>query len=227
VNRDLIHIVYLSVGFLTLFASAEFLYHKLKVQAEYTRKYVHVATGLITLLFPVLVESHWFILIICGSFLFILIGSLKFGLLPSINAVQRTTRGSILYPFVVYGCFLLFQEKGTLVYYYLPILILAICDPIAALGGRKFNYKRYQLLGQTKTIGGSVSFLLAAFVVSTTYLLFTSELTMSQVVYGSLLIGSLSTIAEAVSFNGYDNLTIPASVVLALLSLENITRVIF
>ena len=102
---DFKNIAILTGYFLVLFGSAEILYHYFKIQAEYTRKYVHIGTGLLTLLFPILFSSHWSVLIICAAFLLLLVTSLKFNLLKSINAIGRFTLGSVMYPIVVYICF--------------------------------------------------------------------------------------------------------------------------
>lgn len=218
-NSDLIHTTLLALLFLTLFAFCELLYHKVKLKAESTRKIVHLGTGLLTLLFPLWINNHWYILALCSSFLVILLLSLKFKLLPSINAVNRTTRGSILYPFVAYGCYLLFQNYDSLVYFYLPILILAICDPIAALVGKKLKLGPYVILGHTKTLIGSFAFFISAFLVTFFCLILLSHLSSNSAIYFSLFIGLTTTIAEAVSQKGYDNFTIPltASAMLVLL----------
>ena len=126
----------LGLCFLALFGLAEFLYHKQKVKAEITRKIVHVGTGLLTLLFPIFLHDQWQVLFLCTAFLLILLASLQFKLLPSINSIDRVSHGSILYPVAVYGCYLAYSyaDKG-LFFFYLPILTLAICDPLAALIG--------------------------------------------------------------------------------------------
>jgi hypothetical protein len=88
--------------FLALFGSAEILYHFFKVQAEYTRKYVHFFTGLFTLFFPVIFLSHWSVMIICTSFLLLLVICLKYKLLKSINSVNRFTLVSVMYTIIIY-----------------------------------------------------------------------------------------------------------------------------
>lgn len=157
-SDDLKHAFLLATAFGLLFASAEWVYHKRRVAAEYTRKYVHLSTGILTLAFPLLFSDHWPMLILCGGFLVILLLSLKFGLLPSINAVDRKTRGSLLFPIVVYGCFLVHRHYGLYIFYYLPILVLAVCDPAAAFVGKRWPWGRFTMLGHTKTLSGSLTF---------------------------------------------------------------------
>ncbi|MCF0069472.1 hypothetical protein LZD49_03255 [Dyadobacter sp. CY261] len=208
----MIPVLTLAACFLTLFGVAECLYRFLKVKAEWTRKIVHICTGLLTLLFPLMLSNHWQVLFLCGSFLLILLASLKFGWLPSINAIDRFSYGSILFPIVVYLLFLIFQlaQKGPVVFY-LPILILAICDPVAALVGKRFPVGRYKVWDCGKSLSGSMAFLVAALLVTvaTFYCLGNVSGAASLIV----LIPVTATVSEALGVKGMDNLTIPASVV--------------
>jgi len=216
-SENLLHTSYLAGAFLVLFASAELLYHKLRVKAEITRKYVHILTGLLSMLFPPLIGNHWLVLALCGSFLLILVTSLTLKLLPSINAVDRVTRGSILYPIVVYGCYLVFREYDQFMFYYIPILILAICDPIAALIGKKWPKGQYTTFGHTKTLSGSFGFLAITIAICLVLMLGLEEATVNEAIIMALGLAFITTIAEALTHKGYDNLTIPASALLVLI----------
>lgn len=215
-STSLFHTFYFAALFLLLFASAEVLYRIFKLKAEITRKYVHVATGIITLLFPSFIANHWLVLALCTSFLLILIVSLRFGLLPSINKVSRTTYGSILYPIVVYICYLTSDKAGDTLYFFLPILILAICDPMAALIGKNYPFMRYHFMGYTKTLSGSLAFFITATLISGGFLCAYRSLFLWEIMFFSVLIALTATIAEAISHKGFDNLTIPLSVLFTL-----------
>lgn len=212
--NDWLFLLILAASFLLLFGIAELLYHWLKVPVEWTRKLVHLGTGLLTLLFPLLLENHWSVLLLCGSFALILIASLRFRLLPSINAIERFSVGSLAYPVAVYGCFLIYQEQEVLTYFYLPILTLAICDPIAALTGKKWPLGRYRIGKEYKTAMGSGMFLLTAFCVYMTgALLAHPHASVGLTIWRGLIVASVAMLAEGLSGKGTDNLTIPAAVV--------------
>ena len=218
-NPDLLHTLYLSVSFLVLFSVAELLYHKFHVQAEYTRKLVHFGTGLLTLLFPVFLSGHWWVLLLCASFALILIISLRFKLLPSINAIDRESAGSLLYPLSVYLCFLSYSYHKDLSYFYLPILILAICDPIAALSGKRWPLGQFKFGKNTKSLMGTGMFLFSALLVYYSLHFLTSSQDLSiKLIFESLIIASTAAFVEALSGRGYDNLTIPVTVLLCLLA---------
>lgn len=107
---DLIAISLLAVSFLFLFGMTELLYHRFKWKVELTRKIAHIGTGIITLLFPILLTSHWSVLLLSSSFLLLLSLTMRFNFLKSINAIDRTSYGSLLYPISVYGCFYAFDS---------------------------------------------------------------------------------------------------------------------
>ena len=209
----------LSLCFLALFGLAEYLYRGHKIRGEITRKIVHFGTGILTLLFPVFLVSHWQVLFLCGSFLLLLIASMKLKLLPSINAIDRVSYGSLLFPVAVYVCHLgyFLADKGPILFY-LPILILAICDPLAALVGKRWPRGRYRVGRSRKTLSGSLAFFVAS--VGLSVLLFHALLPGEVLLWRSLLLSVLLsifvTVIEAVSGRGTDNLTIPLGAVLAL-----------
>lgn len=219
---SILNTLLLGVAFLALFASSEWLHIKKGVKAEISRKYVHLSTGILTMLFPPLIGNHWLILALCASFLLILIASKTWNLLPSINAVDRITRGSFLYPIIVYSCYLMYQYYGQYMFYYIPILVLALADPVAALVGKKYCWKPYTVLGQTKTICGSLGFVIVAFFTCMVLLISLEELTLSNTIIISLSVSLATVIAEAFTHNGWDNLTIPASAVMVLMLFKEI-----
>jgi phytol kinase len=206
---ELLHATILACAFLLLFALAELLYRVFKVKAEYTRKLVHLCTGLITLLFPVFLESHWYVLALCLSFLIILLLSLRLGWLPSINNIDRVSRGSISYPLAVYVCFYTYTFFDNYIFFYLPVLVLAVADPMAALWGRKYPRGRYIIFHEQKTVVGSAAFFVSALIVS--FFLFTSfsNFQAPGVWVMSVFVALVTCIAESISQKGYDNLAIP------------------
>lgn len=218
--------IILGCGFLILFAFAELLYHIFKVKVEITRKIVHFGTGIITLLFPVLLTNHWYVLILCASFAIILVLSLKYSLLKSINAIKRKSYGSISYPISVYICYYFFISYKTkditfgngYILFYLPILILAISDPIAALFGKRWPYGKYKTGNETKTLLGSTIFLLTAFIISFCMLMLMCNTTnhLIKTLITSLALATITTVTEGLCTKGTDNLFIPLTTLMTL-----------
>ncbi len=217
-RQELLDLLYLSVLFLALFAVAELLYHRYKVKVELTRKLVHVGTGVLTLLFPIMLGSFWSVLFLCGSFFAILILTLKYNLLQSVNAIRRESVGSLAFPVSVSICFwtYLYFEKQY-IYFYVPILILAFCDPIAALSGKKFPYGKYRIFTAKKTLIGSTMFFLSAGLVYFLIALFLHLSIDNQFIVKGLYVALATTIAEAATGKGYDNITIPLAALAVLI----------
>ena len=209
-------------AFLTLFALAEGLYHWGNMAAESTRKLVHVGTGLLALLFPITLGNHWQVLLLCSIFAVFLMLSMKYGLLQSINAIRRESYGSLGYPAAVYCSFLAFEYfDKQYIYYYLPIVILAICDPFAAYVGRKKRYKPYRVGKDIKTVGGSLAFFCSAILVTAGIYLYLRNFPGIWRFAGiALSVGLCATLAEARSKKGFDNITIPAAVLVVLIIME-------
>ncbi|MGI8583238.1 MAG: hypothetical protein ACR2KX_13630 [Chitinophagaceae bacterium] len=216
-SKEIINTGILVALFLLLFMLSEFLYHKLKVKADLTRKIVHIGTGIITLLFPLMLANHWLVLFLCASFALILILSLKFNFLKSINAIDRISYGSILYPVAVYGCYLAYDYFGKeLIFFYLPVLTLAICDPVAAFIGKHFPYGIIQIGNDRKTVVGFLVFFISSVAVTLFLFYFLPPQNFSNVLLITFLIAAISSITELFSVKGIDNITIPASVLLVL-----------
>lgn len=216
-NQDLFYTLILSSSFLALFGIAEFFYHFFKIQAEYTRKFVHIGTGLLTFLFPIFLNSHWWVLLLCSSFAFLLILSLKFKLLKSINAIDRESVGSLAYPVSVYLSFLAFEYSKDISFFYLPILILAFCDPIAALTGKKWPLGSFNFGKNSKSLMGTCMFFIHALILFFIFSLYFSNHHFDlKIIFEGLILASISAFTEAISGKGYDNLTIPLSVLVCL-----------
>jgi phytol kinase len=218
-NREILNTAILAASFLAVFGFAELGYHYFKFPAEATRKFVHITSGLLTLLFPLLIGNQWYVLFLCASFAVILIISMSTGLLPSINNVGRQTFGSLIYPAAVFGCYLVYNHRGNLIYFYLPILILAFCDPLAALAGRRWGKRKYRIGNETKSFEGSLAFFLGACLISMILFKTMSDFALISVVLCSLIVAFFSALAEGLSRKGLDNITIPGIVLILMLFL--------
>jgi phytol kinase len=219
-NQGFFNLIIIGGIFLALFAVGEILFHVLKVKGEYTRKFVHAVTGVITLLFPIYFDSHWFVLGLCAMFAIILQVSLRIDFLKSINSIDRDSYGSITYPVSVYGIFLFARyAHGDILepaFYYIPILTLALCDPIAAIVGRNFPWKPFRVGEGTKTGAGTLAFFVSAVILEFILLRTLTGTSPMNCLVLALALAFLTSVAEAVSRKGLDNLFVPAIAAAAL-----------
>ena len=169
VNTVVLAFVYLlGIGILLIFN--ELNYRRLKVKGEITRKFAHFTATLATVPFPYIFTSHWYVLILAAIFFVVLFATQFCKQLKSIHDIERKSVGSYLLPFSIYITFLISCLLDNKFLYILPMLILAVCDPMAAILGMstKKNNGKIKLFGikTTKTVIGSCAFLVTSFIIS-------------------------------------------------------------
>lgn len=216
-----------AASFLVVFAIAELLFHKLKVRSEYTRKFTHISGAFITLLFPIFLSSHWQVLVLSSLFALVLFVTDKFNLLQSVHSVKRITFGGFLFPVAIYMSYLAFEYTNDFTYFYLPVLILALCDPAAALVGQAYPWKPIKIGSETKTLAGFLAFFVLAFIISFVWY-FIIYPRLGIICLGAdgaplfpflmqiLVISLFSSLVEFISKKGIDNVSIPSIILLIL-----------
>ncbi|MBC7384242.1 MAG: phosphatidate cytidylyltransferase [Bacteroidia bacterium] len=216
-NADIMAYLILSVSFLFIFAIGDFLYYYVKIAPEYSRKTVHILSGLLACLFPVYFSNYWWVLAICISFFVLLKLSMRFNFLKGINGVDRKTYGSMVYPLGVFLSFFFYSLNinrfvtPPYFLFYIPLLILTLSDPAAAIIGKRFPLKKFTQKPGSKSCGGSSAFFVTALLIS--YFILPVELRKMGLVISLAII---TTLSEAFSMLGLDNLFIPLSAVLLL-----------
>lgn len=219
-NIVILSLVYL-LGISVLLIFNELNYRRFKVNGEITRKFAHFTATLAVVPFPYIFPSHWYILVLAALFFVVLFVTQHGTQLKSIHDIKRKSIGSYLLPFSIYISFLLSDLMDNKFIFILPMLILGISDPMAAILGiniKNFN-GRIKIWGYklNKTWLGSGAFLVSSFVISMLALYFNRGLFDLKAFWLSLLIAVVTTLAELVSWRGSDNLSIPLSAVAVLL----------
>jgi phytol kinase len=204
----------LAAGFLSLIGAAE-LWRKLgQASPESTRKLAHLGAGVGCLALPFLVRSPWVVLVLALSLSGLFALGARYGFLPSLHSVERRTRGSEYYPIAIFLLFVVYRDQPA--FYVSAVLVLAVADAFAALIGVRYGVVRYEVEDSTRSLEGSVVFLLIAFLAIHLPLLLMTDLGRAQTVLAALLIAALVTAFEAISLSGADNLFIPIAVAVGL-----------
>ena len=210
------------VAIILLLAFNELNYRRLNVKGEITRKFAHFTATIAVVPFPYIFESHWYVLALAFIFFVALFVTHYSKQLKSIHDIQRKSMGSYMLPLAIYLTFLMSDLMDNKFIYILPMLILGISDPMAAIVGMSTvkNNHRIVVFGvkTKKSLFGSMSFFVSSFVISLIALYFNRDLFDFKTFWLSFLIAFVGTLAELISWRGSDNLSIPLSISLILLA---------
>ena len=213
VDVDLAHYLLFAVLFLIILFTGDLLYSAFRLKAEYSRLFTHFASGILSLFLYNAFTSRWFVIAICIQSALFIIFSGKAGVLRSHHGVRRKTIGSALFFAGVLCSFItadLFNDKYL---FYLPVSILAVSDPLAAVVGMKINSKKWPPVfatqGSFKTVAGSTAFFISSALILLTCLLLFIGMPFNKGLPISLLLSAILTIVEACSIYGTDNISIP------------------
>jgi phytol kinase len=202
----------LFLGFIGIIVGSEYLHKRFDLPPELTRKGSHLVATLSSILFPFLIDSHWYILVLGVFFFLLLYIGKKQGLFNSIDGVNRKTGGSYLLPIAIYTSFLASEILDQTLCFVLPMLILAISDSLAGYVGiqyaKKTTYISIWSLNIKKTQLGSWMFFLSAFLITLIVLPIYGYSGTSLIMW-TFGIAGIITLVEMLSVRGLDNLTIP------------------
>jgi phytol kinase len=193
---------------------SEFLWRKKIVSSEVSRKFVHIFSGAVVAFLPYFV-SYGYIQILSLAFLVVILASLKLNIFRGIHSVKRVTLGEVMYPIGIGVCAFIAPTPWI---FTVAILHLSVADALAAMVGLSYGKNTvYKLFGHSKSVYGSLAFMLVSVLIFVGVIFFAPVREFSA---EYLLIGVpiILTIVENFSWWGIDNLTIPLMAVVLLSS---------
>jgi len=207
----------LAIAFIAVIAVVEYIKRRFHISGEVSRKVVHMAIGLLCIFAPFEFRNHWLILGISSIFIAILLFSRKTNWLSSIHEIERKSLGAYLLPICIYFTFMVYRYYDYDKIFYLPLIVVTISDPLASVAG--MTWKRWlkqngieRKRKYSKTVIGTITFFITALVSSILFLSAQpSFATKSHVFYLSIVVSILSTVVEAISYGGWDNITVPVT----------------
>jgi phytol kinase len=188
-----------------------------KLSIELSRKIPHIVGGIAIATWPFFVGMDT--IVVLGALFFI--GTLlvrKLNLFAHARSVDRRSWGEPLFALGITLAALMHPANWVFV---AAVLYMALADAAAALAGKSLGKHGYQVLGQKKTVEGSVTFLIVATII-TAYIVFIApsglELTWPVVLWLPLI----AMLTEAAAPFGIDNIAIPLLVAAVLSSLQSL-----
>lgn len=200
--------------------------------SETSRKLVHILVGNWVFLTP-LFHDLWAVVLIPFTFIIINSLSLRYNL---IKAMERDddSLGTVYYAislFVLSGAGFLLGWRSLP---YIGILTMAYGDGLAASTGNRWGKRKLFTFAPEKTLAGSLTVFLAAFIVTSGALyvfqsdIHPSGLSIPLILFVAFLTGIVSAFIELVGHKGCDNLTLPiGSALFATLSIRSAGPVYF
>ncbi len=194
----------------------EGLYRIFKLKPEWTRNFSHLTVGIISLPYPWIFSSHWWVLLMAVQSSLILYITRATGLIPSHHKTSGKSAGSYLFFASIYLCFLVSFLSKKPHFFIIPILVLSISDVSASIIGRYFGRKPVgpleRFFAKGKTHAGTLGFFFSALVVLTVAYYYYMQTGIIYAIGVALVISLAASIAEGISNNGFDNFSVPVIV---------------
>ena len=210
------------ISFICVFAVlglAEGLRRAFHLEAEFTRKVVHIGVGMWSWGTAALFENKWLAIIPPAAFVVVNYLSYRRGLFQAMESADRTNLGTVYFPISFVALILLFfslggpAAKGLFVASLMP---MTWGDAFAAIIGRTLGRHKYTLFKTTRSWEGTLAMLVLSFVsVWAALLVFhsfnVSNIELPYTALIALITALIATVVEAISPWGLDNLLVPAA----------------
>jgi phytol kinase len=190
----------------------EVLRRSLHASQDFTRKFIHIAVGMVSVPTVLMFPSLYWAIIPPLAFVVINYLDYRFGVIQAMMSSNRSNLGTVYFPLSFAAILALFWGDPSAPTTH-PYLIVAALMPMtwgdafAAIIGERFGQRRYTLLGHTRSLEGSAT-MFGISALATFLALGVLPLPARAVVAVVTALGA--TIAESVSPWGIDNLTVPA-----------------
>ena len=175
---------------------------------ELSRKIIHIGTGPVILL-AWLFDIPKNIAFLSALFITVALGiNYQYRLLPAIEDIERKSFGTIAYGISITLLLLLFWPLHASSIS-IGILSMAFGDGLAGLIGKSINSPKWSILGQSKSIAGTLTM---GTVVAITTATIASINNLDLQPIEIIVISLVATLLEQISPWGIDNLTVPIGV---------------
>ena len=175
---------------------------------ELSRKIVHIGTGPVIIL-AWLFEIPKSIAFFSALLITIVLGiNYQYRLLPAIEDIERKSFGTVAYGISITLLLLIFwPHYASLIS--IGVLSMAFGDGLAGLIGKSINSPKWSVLGQSKSIAGTLT-MLTVVAITTSTISSINNLNIQPLEI--ILISLIATFLEQISPWGIDNITVPIGV---------------
>ncbi|MGH9389207.1 MAG: diacylglycerol/polyprenol kinase family protein, partial [Vicinamibacteria bacterium] len=192
-----------------LVALAELFRRRFAINSHYTRKFVHIATGLLTVAAPAFFPSREPVLVVTGLFLLVLPVAIHFRWLPGIHDVEGGPYGTFCFGLSFLLLAALCWENPMRPALYVGMMVLTWGDSLAGLIGKSFGRRRFRIGRSMKSLEGTGAMFVGSFVAAAATLGALGYAPFTELLGLSLLVAVIATAVEMVTPGAFDNLTVP------------------
>jgi len=190
----------------------EVLRRSLHLSQGFTRKFIHIAVGMISVPTVLMFQNLYWAIIPPLAFVAINYLDYRFGLIQAMMSSNRSNLGTVYFPISFAAILVLFWGNPSMPTTQPYLIVAALMpmtwgDALAAVVGERMGRHRYTVFGHARSLEGSATM----FVVSAlaTWLALGIFPPVTRLVV-ALVTALGATVAEAISPWGIDNLTVPA-----------------
>jgi phytol kinase len=218
-----------AISFVYVFAAigiAEGLRKAFRWPVEFTRKFIHIAVGMWSVGTALLFTDKWFAVIPPLSFVVLNYISYRRNTFAAMEHEDKSNLGTVYFP-LAFAIIILLTFDVSKAMMVAALMPLTWGDAFAAIIGKRWGRHKYTIAGATRSIEGSVAMFAFSFVSVMLVFLLMEPLRGADVLWAivfALVTAAASTLAEAVSVRGLDNLLVPAASLLSLWLLTNMYR---
>ena len=186
-------------------------------ESSFTRKVIHIGVGMMSWFLPFLFTSPWPFVLACLVFAVLNLLDWRYGFFASMQSRHRNNLGTVYFPLAAAVVAIVFWEQP-------PLMVAAQMpltwgDGLAPVVGAAYGRRTYTVHTSVRTLEGSAGFFIAGFIFTWLALWVMPgmpDISPVQAVLPALVIMGVTTLIEAVSVWGLDNLTVTAAAIIIL-----------
>jgi len=198
---------------LAILLSAEAIRKQERWSNEKLRKFVHISVGVLVSTWPFYL-SILTIELLCLAMIGAVLVSKYFNIFRSVHSIDRKTWGDVLFPLGIGLTVMIAQAPWV---FTVAMLHLSVADGAAALAGKRSTKSRnYNLLGQNKSVIGTLVFWLVSVLIISVVVIAERDALGYFTLPLLFWLPAVATLLENASPQGLDNLIVPFAVAVSL-----------
>lgn len=204
--KNLVGIVVSIIYIVLVFALSKFMTKK---GEEMSRKFIHIALSNIWFIYCLFIDKLWVACILPAVFIVINSLSYKFKIFKTMEREQNDGFGTIYYAISILLVTIFSYLQASPIIGATGMFIMGYGDGFAAVVGKRFKSKEYNIFGAKKTIAGSTTMFVISLIISCIVFYIIG---MKYFIIKAFITSIIATLLEAISVKGLDNISVPVMV---------------